>query len=433
METAHSGVVRRFATRYAIVYFGLYALASPMVSYLLTWPDFSSVGEHPWSQLVSWVGAHVFRLEGVIAVKGSGDRVFDWVQVVTFAAMSGAVAVVWTLLGCRARATDGGVNRSRDADRRLEAWLRTGLRFALGAVLAYYGAIKVFPVQAAPLSLMRLLQPVGGLSPEQLMWTWLAASPLYQALVGIAEVAAAVLLFVPWTASAGALIALVELLHIFALDVGFQVPVRLFVFHLVIMAVVLAAPDVPRLFRAWRGCAAVPPRPIPPPLFARRSFHHVAIAAQLLVGAYVTGVHLYGAHDAWRSQQAAESAPLYGIWIVETMAEDGVVRPPLITDDQRWQRIVIESGFAFLQRMDDTFVPHRASVDAGGHVVTLTREADPAWAATLTIGRPTPERLILQGQMDGREVRLDLRLVPRSGFPLVTDALHFVQEPPARN
>lgn len=144
-------------------------------------------------------------------------------------------------------------------------------------------------------------------------------------------------------------------------------------------------------------------------------------------------MHLYGAHDAWRSQQAAESAPLYGIWIVETMAEDGVVRPPLISDDHRWQRIVIESGFAFLQRMDDTFVPHRASVDAGGHVVTLTREADPAWAATLTIDRPTPERLILQGRMEGREVRLDLRQVPRSSFPLVTDVLHFVQEPPARN
>ena len=122
---------QRLALRFGIAYFGLYAIATPMASFLLVLPDGRSVGEHGWYRLVMWVGTHVFGLAGINANKGSGDRMFDWVQMAIFLVMAAVVAVAWV-----------AVERRRLDDARLRAWWFAGLRCGLGGVLLPFPCIK---------------------------------------------------------------------------------------------------------------------------------------------------------------------------------------------------------------------------------------------------------------------------------------------------
>ena len=44
--------------------------------------------------------------------------------------------------------------------------------------------------------------------------------------------------------------------------------------------------------------------------------------------------------------------------------------------------------------------------------------------------RPGPDRLILDGQMDGHKVRFDMRLIDRQKFLLVSRGFNWIQERP---
>ena len=423
------GPVTRAAVRFAIVYFALYSTASPIIWCLLTWPNGSYVGEHAWYRPVSWVATHIFGLASAEADKApSADRLFDLVRVSMFAVMACVVVVLWTLIDRRIGPDDG---RRRDSDDRRRAWLRTGLRFGLGAVLAFYGAIKVFPVQMPAPGLTRLLQPVGSLSLEELLWTWVGASHPYEQFVGGLELGAALLLFVPQTASLGALLAFTETVYILALDLTYDVVVKLFSVHLVVMASILLAPDVPRLLAVLLHRKPVPPAP-ETPLFDGARARRLMMAAQILFGAYVAGVHLMHTRAEWRARDEPNAlmAPLYGAWNVDVMTVDNQVQAPLVTSHQRWRRIVFEDRGAFFQRMDDTFVTHEAAIDPVRHSVTLTRESDPDGVATLTFTRSAPERLVLDGQMDGGAVHLELRWLGRENFPLANHTYRLIQESP---
>ncbi len=417
-------MMRRVATRFAVVYFALYAVGTPIISYLLTLPDGRYVEYHTASRLVSWVGAHAFGVGPLNQAKGSGDRLFDWVQLATFAGIALIASSLWMLMDRRQRDPDDGRQRER-----LEAWLRLGLRFALGGVLMFYGASKVVPIQMPPPDLMRLLQPVGALSPEQLFWTQFGAAPLYESFTGCVEVAAAMLLFVPALASMGAALAGVALVNVFAIDVAYDIPVKLWAFHLLVMAAILIAPDVPRLSRVLLH------RPVgesasQAPLFGRMSACRLAVAAQILFGVYVTGVCFVRAHVEWRDRDRANGAmgPLYGAWNVDRMTIDGLPQPLTMNATDAWRRIVFEQGAAYFQRMDETSATYTASVDVATHVVTLTRE--PIGPATLAFAQPAPGRLVLDGCMDGRIMHVELRGFGRDSFPLITHGIHWKQEAP---
>jgi hypothetical protein len=74
----------------------------------------------------------------------------------------------------------------------------------------------------------------------------MAASRTYVLFAGLAEVLGGALLFVPRLATLGALICAANLTNVLMLN-SYDVPVKLYSFHLLLKAVFLLAPDVPRL------------------------------------------------------------------------------------------------------------------------------------------------------------------------------------------
>ena len=132
----------------------------------------------------------------------------------------------------------------------VQKWFTVVLRFAVGATMFTYGFAKVFPLQMPPPSLQRLLEPYGNFSPMGVLWYSVGASPAYEMFVGSAEVAGGLLLMIPPLATLGALITLADVVEVFTLNMTYDVPVKLFSFHLILMSLFLLAPDARRLLNA---------------------------------------------------------------------------------------------------------------------------------------------------------------------------------------
>ena len=87
--------------------------------------------------------------------------------------------------------------------------------------------------------------------------------------------------------------------------------------------------------------------------------------------------------------------------------------------------VQFSTGKSF-QRMDDTFTGYGASVDNTARTSTLIRASKPA--GPMTFEQPTPERLILAGEMDGRNVRMELQSFDLKNFRLLQSEFCWVQD-----
>ncbi len=77
-------------------------------------------------------------------------------------------------------------------------------------------------------------------------------------------------------------------------------------------------------------------------------------------------------------------SPFYGIWTVEDLSIDGKPRPPLLTDHDRWRRVIFDFPTSVnFQSMDDSFTGYGASISSQGKTITLTKEIDKNWKANL--------------------------------------------------
>ena len=104
---------------------------------------------------------------------------------------------------------------------------------------------------------------------------------------------------------------------------------------------------------------------------------------------------------------------------------------PLVTDYGRWRRVVFDFPTAVaLQRMDDSFAPYGASISVNDSTIVLTKDSDKKWKANFTFERPTRDQLILDGEMDGHKILMQLRLKPIDKFPLTNRGFHWINEYP---
>jgi hypothetical protein len=375
----------------------------------------------PPRAIVSWAASHVFGITQPLVVlgSGSGDKPFDWVQAFCMLVLALVVTAVWSLL-----------DRRRGDYVRLHGWFRVFLRFALGATMVSYGVSKAIPLQMPAPQLTRLLEPFGNFSPMGVLWYSIGASRPYEIFTGCAELAGGILLFVPRLATLGAIVCLADAIQIFTLNMTYDVPVKLLSFHLLLLSLFVLAPDARRLVHVFvLNRTADPSRE---PLWTSRRSARIALIVQLVFGAYLVGVDLSGSMTGWtRYGGGAPKPDLYGIWTVDEMWVDGLLRSPLVNDYGRWRRVVFQSSTAAsFQRMDDSFSTYGAIVDPNSRAITLTRTSDKSEAARLSFERPSPDRLTLVGTMDGHKLRMQLRLFDRDSFLLVSRGFHWIQEYP---
>src|SRR4029079_3200797 len=109
------------------------------------------------------------------------------------------------------------------------------------------------------------------------------------------------------------------------------------------------------------------------------------------------------------------------MWVVEEMTLDGTVLPPLLTEKERWRRIIIQSPTAFtIQRMDDSLLGQAAKIDLVTHSIVMTQPAAPPTGApppafpqspdsgTFAFVEPEPDVLVIDGDLGNRQIHARL-------------------------
>lgn len=372
-----------------------------------------------WHGPVAWVGERVFGVN-VAILTSNDDTTYHYVKTFCHLVLAAAVAVVWTLL-----------SRNRTGYARLHLGLRVYLRFALASWLIEYASFKVIKTQFADPELSRLLQPVGEMSPMRLLWTFMGASEGYTVFTGLGELLAGLLLTFRRTTLLGALLSVAIMTHVLALNLCYDLPVKLFSFQLLLLAVFLTLPDLPRLinlFLLGRPAGAVEVHR----LFRRPWLDRTAAAVRTALVVGFAGLLLANAYQARRaSGDLRPRPPLYGAWFVEEFVLGGEARPPLTTDPVRWQRLVVEDPrWVSVRFMNQSRAIYDQALDPDSRTLTLTKPGDPAWKAILTVGQPEEEVLTLEGTLDGKRIRVKMRRADESRFLLINRGFRWINERP---
>jgi hypothetical protein len=418
-------LAERIAFRFCFAYFCLFIALTQVLSSLISIPkvDIPDIATLlPVRSVILWTAAHLFRIsqQPVYEGSGSGDKIFDWVMVFCSLVAALLATTVWSVL-----------DRRRSHYRGMLKWFKVFLRFALGTQMIGYGCFKLFPLQMSFPGLGQLLEPYGNQSPMGVLWNFIGASPGYEFICGAVEFLSGVLLFLPRTALLGALATAAVAGQIFILNMTYDVPVKLLSFHLILMALFLAAPEFSRIARFFFGS-----RPVElstqPALFRTARANRIALAVQMVLALWLIGSNLYATASFWTTVKKNVALPqLYGIWNVERMTIDGHERAPLIGDYGRWRKVIFDSGeyLSFL-RMDDSRKGYGCKADVKTQDLALTDRGDKKWTGNLHYTLPLPDRLMLEGKLGAETVSMELKRVDHTKIELVKRGFHWVQEYP---
>lgn len=410
---------QRVAFRFVLLYTVLYVFPFP----LGTLPGTHRVSEEYealWQVLLPWIGKRVFSLDEVpIQPTGSGDTTAAYVQLACTVTLAALGTVIWS-----------ATRRLRPGnDRALMPWLRVYLRYWLATVLIGYGAVKIFKSQFPFPAPDRLLAPFGQTSPMGLLWRFMGYSTPYTVFTGLAEALGGALLFFRRTTTLGALLVAGVMTNVVMLNFSYDVPVKLFSSHLLLVAVFLLVPDLKRLANVLvlnRPAAAADHRP--PDLFLRfgraRAVLKIAAVALIVGGTFESA---WSSYTTWGG--GAPRHALYGAYEVESFEKNGVTVPPLLTETKRWRRVAVSNFAWFAMFMDDTkrgYTMAEYDAEAG----KLTLESAPEKKDVLSLTRQDSDHLLLEGTLGEDRLVVRLRKIDLESFPLVNRGFHWVNELP---
>jgi hypothetical protein len=232
----------------------------------------------------------------------------------------------------------------------------------------------------------------------------------YTIFAGAMEALGALLLLFRRTALAGALITAAVMTNVFALNMFYDVPVKLFSFHLLVMALVIAAPDLGRLFRfAVLQKPADPPSPAGP-VFAKRNWRIVSWVGKGIVLALMSvqaGV-VYTQHATRVARH-----PLTGTYRVEGFPG--------------WQQVVVENVASMgVTRDDGTISTYRLVLNHSQSRLQLHNASGPVGSLTFLIAG---EEVTLEGDLHGETARMRLVRSPEN-FLLLRRGFRWINEQP---
>jgi uncharacterized membrane protein YphA (DoxX/SURF4 family) len=405
--------LQRIGFRWLFVYVVLYMLQPSPLDFVA--PGLVAPYSGLWESIVKGVGRRLLGLNITVLPNTSGDTTYNYVQVLCYALLATLVAAVWTLL-----------DRRRTDYRRLHDWLRAAVRVYLAIFMFLYGSAKVIKTQFPDLSPIPLHLPLGAMSPNTLLWTFMGASTLYTFWAGLLEMVGGLLLIGRRTTLLGALVCIGVMSNVVMLNMSYDVVVKLFSLHLLALAVFLAAADGKRLFDFFIRNRAVPATEIRPLLRAPRR-HRAVLVFRTVALLALAAMFVAQAGGRRELRRQGSSSRLQGAWVVEGLRVDGAIPPE--ADEAAWRRLVVDGRGAAVQLADGRWRRFGWEVVAGNVELGVDDEATPA--ASFRSARRGPSRLDLTGSIGGRPMTAVLRR-EEPHFPLVEIGFSWIREGPVR-
>jgi hypothetical protein len=265
-----------------------------------------------------------------------------------------------------------------------------------------------------------------------LLWAFMGASPAYEKFGGWAELVPGLLLLFRRTSTAGALIAVAVMGNVVALNFCYDVPVKLFSSHLLLMALFLLIPDVAPMWRFLLLRQVSKLEGVWIPRFERRGLRVAAVVLQILVigGALYNAVS--GPLEAYRTIQrtAGQMPGMSGVWDLDTITASASGQIPSHGGESEWRRLMVPPfGRVGVRTASAKLLRFVSTQDDKKRVLRLKGWRNDHFAE-LFYQRTDNDHLLLIGTIDRRPVELRFHRFNAEQFLLTTRGFHWVSEDP---
>ena len=280
-----------------------------------------------WNPIIQFTGRIFFGMNEVASrPNGSGDTTWNWLQELDILIISTIGIIIWAVIA-----------KNKDNHIKINYWFNVFLRYYLVLIMLSYGFAKVFPLQFGNITTYRLYERLGEMSPMGLLWTFMAYSQGYQFFGGIAEVIGGLLLLFRRTTTLGAMICVGVLINIFALNVFYDVPVKIYSFLLLLIGIYLITGDFNRLWNFFVLNQPTEPKEIP--VFSDKKMFK--IGRIILKSFFIVGICGMMFYENWQQSKDIDlpKTAIYGPYKVEKFERSNAISE---NDTLRWQEVFID-------------------------------------------------------------------------------------------
>lgn len=346
-QTGNWPLWRKIIFRFFFIYFML--LIAPW-TWLDSIPGVSSVTQYYYSfddWLVNLFNKNIFHVKEVLVpLGGSGDTSYGWAQLWTYLLIAAIGCIVWSV-----------IDRKMTSYNNADYWLRSFIRYYIALVAFIYGWDKVFLMQMPFPNQSQLATPLGDFLPMRLSWMFIGYSAPYQFFGGCLEMIAGLLLLFRKTITLGLFFATGVFLNVLALNLSYDIPVKIYSMELELMCMYLLFCDSKRLlsfFITNNGAGANSSYEI--------NFNKkwIRIARIILKLTFIVLFFGLAGYNTWQYKTSGnETAPKpfsEGMYDVKTFAVNKDTIPMIAGDSLRWQNIIFEKGnYGSIQTTDTLF------------------------------------------------------------------------------
>jgi hypothetical protein len=231
--------LKKLLSLFIAIYFLLYVLPFPFNSFGNL---FGLIGKYYTLSdgFTVWFGKSVMNIPQLERVEatGSGDTTLNYVGTVLNLLLASLFSfLVWCF-----------------SKRKIDSWkvfVIVGIcaRCYLAFCCISYGFSKVLGKQFPGLTYFRLAESYGDSTPMGLFWTFMSGSKPYTIFCGWLEVLSGYLLLFKRTKTIGGLLSVAVLAQIVMINLCYDVPVKLFSIHLLLMSLFILDDDLKNLFK----------------------------------------------------------------------------------------------------------------------------------------------------------------------------------------
>ena len=377
--------------------------------------------------IVQFFNRFWFHFEKTTIVNnGSGDTSESWKAVFTYLILAAVGSLAWSVL-----------DRKRKSYNQANYWLRTFLRYYLIMMCFIYGIDKLYALQMPFPNQSQLSTPLGDFLPMRFSWMFIGYSTPYQMFSGIMEIVAGLLLLNRKTITLGSMVALTVFINVMALNLCYDIPVKIFSMHLVIYSLYLVMNDGKRVLRFFVLNKAVEANTINhihlPKKWMRitRIVLKLAFIGLFVIKPFYTTRQFYGSFNI-----PVDISPVKpGIYDVVVFAVNKDTIPALINDTLRWRDMIFETnGIGSVGSTDTAFRQRyrrgyfNLSIDSAKQTLMLKKSsAATGFIAKLHIAIPDSNTIRLWGSKGNDSLYVILKRSNRH-FQLAERQFHWISE-----
>jgi hypothetical protein len=286
-----------------------------------------------WNLPVQWISKNILGNKKALSteVTGSGDTTFHWILFFLFIVISLVSALFISL-----------IDRRRKSYNQFFEYTKVYVRYYLAYFLLFYGIIKLFYLQMPSPYLTALDQPLGDFSPMGLLWTFIGASKSYSIFTGLIETLAGSLLLFRRTSFLGAFLALLVMVHVFILNMCYDVPVKLFSFFLIIVSLYLLYPQMNNLYHFFisKKQLMVDEDDF---LFKNTKWYKPMLIFKIFIVMWMYYTNITSSMKGQKEYGSlAPKPPLYGKYVAKTFSRNDTIFHPSWNDSTIWKEIIID-------------------------------------------------------------------------------------------